>query len=80
MAEERKGALTKEQEKILDELIKFNNKIAESLDGPAITLIDNQGIERLLDKADEKNPDIRPVVYEVVDMIFAGLSEMTDKE
>jgi len=80
MAEERKGALTPAQEKTLDKLVKFNNKLAEALDGPAISLIDNQGIERILDAADKKNPEIRPVVLEVVDIIFAGLEEIIPEE
>jgi len=80
MAEERKGALTPDQEKTLDKLVKLNNKLAEALDGPAISLIDNQGIERILDAADKKNPEIRPVVLEVVDIIFAGLEEILPEE
>ena len=42
--EERKGLFTPEQEKKLDDLIKFNNPILESIDGPAIQLLDNQGL------------------------------------
>jgi len=80
MPEERKGALTPDQEKTLDKLVKLNNKLAEALDGPAISLIDNQGIERILDAADKKNPEIRPVVLEVVDIIFAGLEEILPEE
>ena len=80
MADERIGVLTPEQEAILDKLLKFNNNLAESLDGPAISLIDNQGIERLLDKIDEKNPDVRPIVLQIVDLLFSGLGQLIPEE
>jgi len=79
MAEQRKGALTPEQEDVLEKLIK-GSKWVELLDGPAIKLIDNQGIERVLDAADKKNPEIRQTVYEVVDMIMAGVEEFISDE
>lgn len=75
MSETRKGALTPEQEKILDDLIKAKG-LAEALDGPAISLIDNQGIDRLLENA---NDEVKDVVYQVVDMIFAGLETLTQE-
>ena len=71
---ERKGALTPDQEKILDELIKLKG-VAEALDGAAISLIDNQGIDRLLAKA---SPEVKEIVYQVVDMIFDGLSTIIE--
>lgn len=73
MNDDRKGALTKEQEKFLEEIIKFANPVLEAVDGPLISLIDNQGIERVLDLADKANPEIRVMVYQVVDSIFDPL-------
>lgn len=73
MNEERKGAMTPDQEKILDKLIVLKNKALEAVDGTGITLIDNLAIEAILDEADKKNPEIRGYVLQVVDVIFAGL-------
>ena len=70
--EDRKGVMTPEQEKLLDELVELKG-IAEALDGPAISLIDNQGIERLMEKA---NQETKEIIYQVVDMIFEGLSSI----
>lgn len=76
MSEERKGALTPEQEKIAEKLIVSKNSAIEAVDGTAITLIDNLAIEAILKKADEKNPEIRGYVNQVVDIIFAGLETL----
>lgn len=73
MNEERKGAMTPDQEKTLDKLIVLKNKALEAVDGTGITLIDNLVIEAILDEADKKNPEIRGYVLQVVDVIFAGL-------
>jgi len=73
MNEERKGAMTPDQEKTLDKLIVLKNKALEAVDGTGITLIDNLAIEAILDEADKKNPEIRSYVLQVVDVIFAGL-------
>jgi hypothetical protein len=73
MNEERKGAMTPDQEKTLDKLIVLKNKALEAVDGTGITLIDNLAIEAILDEADKKNPEIRGYVLQVVDVIFAGL-------
>jgi hypothetical protein len=78
--EERKGFLTPEQEVILDGLIKFKSSLAEKVDGIAIKLLDNQGLERVKQSIAEKNPDAIPVIYEVVDMIFAGLAEIVKED
>jgi hypothetical protein len=76
--DERKGILTPAQEKILDELLKFNNGLAESMDGPAITLIDNQGIEILKDKLEEKYPGVsQEFLYPIIDALFAGLEQIS---
>jgi len=75
--DERKGVLTKEQEKILDELLKFNNKIAESVDGLAISLIDNQLLERLQEMAEKKFPGVsEEFIFPIVDAIVAGLQQI----
>ena len=73
MNEERKGAMTPDQEKTLDKLIVLKNKALEAVDGTGITLIDNLAIEAILNEADKKNPEIRGYVLQVVDVIFAGL-------
>jgi hypothetical protein len=73
--EERKGFLTPDQEKKVDRVIKFTNPIVESLDGPAISIADNQGLERLKAKLVEKFPDALPMVYEIVDAIVDAIPE-----
>jgi len=79
MNEERRGALTQNQEEIFEKLIKSRNKAVEAIDGTAITLIDNLAIEALLDAADKKNPEIRNFVYQVVDVIFVGLATLLEE-
>lgn len=74
--DERKGALTPDQEKTLEKLIVLKNKALEAVDGTIITIVDNLAIEAILDAADKKNPEIRGYVYQVVDVIFAGLEAM----
>jgi uncharacterized protein (UPF0216 family) len=78
--DDRKGLFTPEQEKILDDIIKMKNPLAEAADGPLISLIDNQGIERLTSQLEAKYPDALPIVYEIVDILFAGLSQLTNEE
>lgn len=80
MNEERKGALTPDQEKILDQLIVLNNKALEAVDGTGITLIDNIAIEAILDEADKKNPEIRVYALQIVDLIFAGLATIVSEK
>jgi hypothetical protein len=74
--EERKGFLTPEQEKILDNLIQFNNKLAEKVDGFAIRLIDDKGLERLKKEIEEKHPGAKEIIYQVVDTIFEVLEQI----
>ena len=64
--EERKGVLTPNQEKGLDELIKLDG-IKEKLDGPAIKLIDNQIVERAKKKIPEEYLE---EVYTIVDELL----------
>jgi hypothetical protein len=80
MEDTRKGFLTPEQEKITDELIELNG-IAEMLDGTAISLADNQGLERLKGTLVEKFGDeVLPSIYEIVDAIFIPLKLIAEKE
>lgn len=79
MSDERKGFLTPEQEKKLDSLVKLSG-IAEALDGPAISLADNQGLERLKGQIVEKYPDALNLIYEVVDTIINALPEPEEEE
>lgn len=65
----RKGFLTPEQEKQLDELIEMKG-IYETMDGTAIKLADNMVLEKLKVKIPE---DVLPVVYEVIDEVFKSL-------
>jgi hypothetical protein len=66
--EERKGILTPNQEKGLDELIQLDG-IKERLDGPAIRIVDNQIIER----AKKKIPaEYLPEVYNIVDELMGA--------
>lgn len=80
MAETRRGAMTPEQQKILDELLKWKSGAAEAVDGLGIQLVDDIGIEALLKKADEANPEIRSYVYQVVDLLFEGLAALSEKD
>jgi putative heme degradation protein len=77
---ERKGALTPEQEKTLEKLIVLKNKALEAVDGTIVTIVDNLAIEAILDAADKKNPEIREYVYQVVDVIFAGIEAMMEEK
>lgn len=72
--EERKGFLTPAQEKKIDDLLELKG-IAESLDGMAIRLADNQVLEKLKKKLPS---EVLPVVYEVIDEIFNALPEVSE--
>lgn len=74
MDDTRKGFLTSEQEQQVDDLIELKG-LAESFDGPVIRIADNQGLERLKPQILEKWPDALPVIYEVIDGIFAALPQ-----
>jgi hypothetical protein len=73
--QERNGAFTEAQEKQLERLIKIDNQLGEAIDGSVIKLIDNQGIDRLLDKFSEEN---KQVVYEIIDLIMDGLKSLEE--
>ena len=70
----RKGFLTPEQEKQLDELIELKG-IYESMDGTAIKLADNMVLEKLKAKIPE---EVLPVVYEVIDEVFKSLIAISE--
>ena len=70
--EERIGFLTPEQEKKLDQLIELKG-ISEALDGPAIKIADNVGLQKLKEKLLSSQPDILPIIYQIIDEIFAAL-------
>lgn len=72
--EERKGFLTPEQEQKLDELIELKG-IYEAMDGTVIKLFDNIALERLKEKLPAES---LPVVYQVIDEIFAGLTNLAE--
>lgn len=71
--EEEKGLFTKEQEKQLDSFIKFKNPILEAIDGPAISLLDNKGLERAISKLREEKPELWEIYVQVRDMVFTAL-------
>lgn len=71
--EERKGFLTEEQEQITDDVIVLNG-VAEMVDGPAIKLADNKGLEAVKQRMIAKwGEEVLEDVYEVVDIIFIPL-------
>ena len=72
---EEKGLFTAEQEKQLDAWIKFKNPVLEAIDGPAIALIDNQGLERAIAKLRDEKPELWAIYTQVRDMIFAAIPE-----
>ena len=75
MGDTRKGFLTPDQEEQLDKLIELKG-IAEAADGTMIKLADNLGLEKLKVKIPE---EILPVVYEVIDEVFASLIAIAKK-
>lgn len=74
--EARKGFLTPDQEKTLEGFLKFNNKVAEAVDGIAIQLIDNQVLERLKSKLESLHPEAVEVAYQIIDELFNGLEKI----
>ena len=66
---ERKGFLTPEQEQMIDSWV-FEGGVADAIDGIALQLLDNQGLEKLKEKVPE---DVLPHVYEVIDELLPAL-------
>lgn len=75
--EERKGFLTPDQEKLLDELIVLKG-VSEALDGPAIRIADNVGLQKLKDKLLVESPEVLELIYMVVDEIFTALGSLEE--
>ncbi len=73
---ERKGFLTPEQEKQIDKLIELKG-IYEAVDGIAIRMADNIGLEKLKAKIP---PESLPVIYEVVDEILKSIGVITNDD
>lgn len=67
--EERKGFLTPEQEKQIDDLYKASG-LMEKADGAIIKLTDNIVLEKLKNKIPEQ---YHSVIYDIVDTILAAL-------
>jgi len=67
--DDRKGFLTPNQEKGIDKLIELKG-IAEAIDGTAIRVADNQGLERMKSKVPA---EALPIVYEVIDEVLKSL-------
>jgi len=67
--DERKGVLTPNQEKGLDDLIELEG-LAERFDGVIIKLVDNQVIERLKGKIPVEHHE---TVYAIIDEVFRAL-------
>ena len=78
MEDTRKGWLTPDQEKTVDDLIELNG-VLELVDGTAIKIADNKGGQMLKDKLTSKyGTEILPDIYEVIDILFAGLKEIVE--
>lgn len=76
MADTREGFMLPKHEEKLDRLIKFKNPIAESLDGPAIRLADNQGLQRLKPQIIKQlGEGALPLFYQVIDTIMEEIPE-----
>ena len=78
MADDRKGFLTPDQERQLDDLKEWSSRAAEAVDGLAIKYADNLGLEKLKPKIEEKWPDSLETIYEIIDSIFEMLPKKSD--
>jgi len=73
MTDTRKGFLTPEQEEKVDALVELSG-IYEKLDGPAVKLIDNQGLERIKPALVEKfGEEVLQFVYDIVDGLIDAI-------
>ncbi len=73
--EDRKGFLLPEQEQFLDDIIVLSG-VYEAMDGVAIRLADNVGLEKLKTKVPA---EVLPLVYDVLDQVFEALMGMQKK-
>ena len=70
---ERNGFLTPKQQEHIDELLVLKG-IGEAVDGLAIRLIDDIGLEKLKQEIIKKYPDFDlTLIYQIIDAIFTGL-------
>lgn len=80
MEDTREGFLTPEQEKTVDDLIELKG-VPEMLDGTAIKLADNKGLQALKPKiVDKWGEGVLDDVYEIIDMIFIPLKALSEKK
>lgn len=71
--QEFKGLMSPETEKKLGAKLKFKNKIAELVDGPLVTIIDN----RIFCPLAQKLPaDIRKVLVEALEKVIDEMDEI----
>ena len=70
----RKGFLTPEQEKILDDVIELKG-LYEVADGPAIRIADNVGLQKLKEKYWSEKPEVLQYIYQFIDEVFASFDE-----
>lgn len=76
----RKGVLTPDQQKLIDELAKFSG-LLELADGPAITLFDNKALEKFKQAMIKKfGPTIEEKIYQLIDLIFIPLSAIAEAQ
>lgn len=76
--DDRLGFLTPDQHKKTDTYIKLKG-IWEAIDGPAIKMIDDRGLQLLKEKFLSDKPDVLQLVYEVIDAVFAILPDVPDE-
>jgi hypothetical protein len=72
MAEERKGFFTESQQKKLEKVIVFKNKLFELIDGVAINTIDNIVLEKIAEKL---SPELKQTLYTVIDEIVEAIPD-----
>lgn len=76
--DDRLGFLTPDQQKKTDTYIKLKG-IWEAIDGTAIKMIDDRGLQLLKEKFLSDKPDVLQLVYEVIDAIFTILPDVPDE-
>ena len=76
--DDRLGFLTPDEEKKADTYLKLKG-LWEAVDGPAIKIADNQGLQVLKVKFLADKPDVIAIVYEVIDAIFSILPDIPEE-
>ena len=77
---ERRGLFTPDQEQTWDKLLKWKNPAVELIDGTAIKIIDNQGLERAKQTFLDKFPQAEEALYEIVDTLMEGVEAMAEQD